>query len=172
MQYNQFQAWKRIFGIIFGFVCIVLGLNSAFSSTLGLLMIAAGAVVLSSLNAPAKALAKTLYDGFNGRPPLVNYRFSPKAFTYAENGEEVPYASVIRLVDDGEFLYIYVSKKTAYMVSDYSVEGNGGLAGLKKLLAKGSGQEWRKPKKYSLLSGIYGDSGDGPLSGLSKRAKK
>lgn len=172
MQYNQFQAWKRIFGIVFGFACIVIGLESSFSSSFGLLLIAAGAIVLSSLNAPAKALAKTLCDGFGGNPPFVNYTFSPEAFTYAENGEPVPYSSVVRLVDDGEFLYIYVSKKTAYMVSDFSVEGNGGLPGLKKLLAKGSGQEWRKPKKYSLLSGIYGDADTGLFSGFSKRFKK
>ena len=155
----------------FAFACILLGLGGSFLGGFSLLLIASGALVVSGLNAPAKALAKNLYDGFGGKPPFVSYSFFPDSFTYAPDSEPVPYSSVIRLVDDGEYLYLYVSKKTAYMVTDSSVNGDNGLAGLKAMLSRACGQTWKTPKKFSLFSGIY-DSGEGLFSSFTNLFKK
>ena len=56
---------------------------------------------------------------------------------------------MVRLVEDKEYLYLYISRESAYMVDRSTVEpGDSGK--LKEFLAGKTGLDWTKP--FSLLT--------------------
>lgn len=144
MQFNMFQRPKKIIATVLALALILWGILGALSSAYAIALIAIGCVVLASLDAPARALAQTIYEGFGKKPPRVEYSFTDSDFTYSRDGERLALSSLIRLVDDGTYLYLYVSKKTAYLIDRKTVIGKEGLTGLKKLLSERSGQDWKK----------------------------
>ncbi|MBO7423426.1 MAG: hypothetical protein J6T99_08595, partial [Oscillospiraceae bacterium] len=46
------------------------------------------------------------------------------------------------------YLYLYISRESAYMVNAASVYGEGGLNGLKTLISEKSGCKWTKPSSF------------------------
>lgn len=156
MQFNQFQLYKKIIAVVLAMALILWGLLGSLGSAFSIAVIALGCVVLASLDAPAKALAQTIYEGFGKKPPHVDYSFTDSDFTYSRDGEKIPLSSLIRLVDDGTYLYLYVSKKTAYLLDRKTVSGKDGLLGLKNLLSESSGQSWKQvnPRWSFSLGGL------------------
>ena len=80
----------------------------------------------------------------------MEYRFGESAFRDGEDRPAVEYARLMRLVADDEYLYLFVSKASGYMIERASVQGEGGGDGLMRLLADRSGLRWRRP--FSLLT--------------------
>ena len=70
--------------------------------------------------------------------------FGVDSFTFNAEAEAVPYKKIIRLIEDREYLYLYVSKQSAYMVDKRTVSG-GSLEDLKTFLAIETLQKWSRP---------------------------
>lgn len=145
MQYNTFQYWKKLIGGAFSLLLIVLSVYSGLGSILSVVFLALGCFLISNLNAPARANADTIIEAFKGKYPAPTYSFFPDGFSYEEGGELIPYSSIVRLVDDQAYLYIYVSRMTSYMVDNSTVSGKKGLSGLKTFLSDKTGLDWRPP---------------------------
>ena len=100
------------------------------------------------LELPSLITPKVTLTG--GSFPVLEYRFGESAFRDGEDRPAVEYARLMRLVADDEYLYLFVSKASGYMIERASVQGEGGGDGLMRLLADRSGLRWRRP--FSLLT--------------------
>ena len=109
------------------------------------LWLSLGCLLFSNLNAPAYYNRDTIIKAFKGKYPFVTYEFYENGFTYKKDGEVISYQQLHHLIDDGEYLYIYVSRDTAYMLQCSSIQGEKNVDGLKNYISVKSKLEWEKP---------------------------
>lgn len=149
-QYNSFRWRKKLFRFIVALMFIGCGLFLISSQVLGICMIAVGCFMITGSNLQPNQMARQVLKEFGGRFPVVHYWFGPEGICFNEKGEKPsPYSGIIRLVEDKEYLYVYVSELSAHMIDASTVKGKDGRDGLKKYLSGKCGLEWTVP-----LSGI------------------
>ena len=100
--------------------------------------------MLANLNVYPRSNAKEVLKIMRDNYPRSDYVFGVDSFTFNAEAEAVPYKKIIRLIEDREYLYLYVSKQSAYMVDKRTVSG-GSLEDLKTFLAIETLQKWSRP---------------------------
>lgn len=149
MQYNTFQVGKKIIKIVIALAMLVYGVftsgSGMFTSYLCLFL---GSVMIAGLNVRAKSNAKKLNQQIKGKYPSSDYFFSKTGFRDSEEGKEIPYSRLIKVIDDKKYLYLYVSRESAYMVNGATVFGDGKLEGLKNLITEKTGLKWTNPSSF------------------------
>lgn len=107
--------------------------------------IAFGCFALVSMDQPAKVLAQQVIVSLNGNFPKVSYQFHEKdiSLTGTDTAARVSYGEIIRLVEDKEYLYLFVTDKSAYMIDRAEVIPGDSLE-LKGFLAAKVGLDWTR----------------------------
>ena len=149
VQYNTFFFGRKLIQLIISLILFAAGIKFS-SSTSGIIMLAAGCMLIVSLDYRPKMMAKQLCAQYNGNYPTLSYCFSNKGVTTQNVSTETPYSSFIRLIDSNNYLYIFVNQVLVYMVDKSSIEGADGSEGFKKFLSETTKCEWKKP--FSLLT--------------------
>ena len=148
-QDNTFQYGKKLLRIVLALFMIGLGLYVGGGYLMPMFCLFIGCVLISGLNTRARYNGKKIYRQLNGKTLESDYSFYEKGFKFYEGGELIPYKKLVRLVEDKEYLYLYISRESAYMVDRSTVEpGDSGK--LKEFLAGKTGLDWTKP--FSLLT--------------------
>ena len=146
MQFSVFQMPKKIMLIISAVLMIIYGL---IMSKKGLITsyfcLFLGCTIITGLDVRPKMNARKAIRQLNGKYPVSSYSFSQVGFRDADNRKELSYSTLKKLAYDQKYLYLYVSSKSAYMVSASSVQGIDGLNGLKNLISGESGLRWERP---------------------------
>lgn len=145
MQHRTFQTSQRLVMIIAAIVSLLFGFRLGFGSITGILFTFFGCILLTGLNSRPRATAKAFVAELKGKYPLLVYTFSDNGFSSQEEERETPYSSIIKLVDDGEYLFIYVSTEKAYMIETSSVRSQTGNADFKEYIAKKASLSWTRP---------------------------
>lgn len=145
MQHRTFQAGRRIAMIISAVAALLIGLRLGLGSTVGILCFFAGCILLTGINSRPRATAKAFVSELKGNYPHMVYTFTDYGFSSQEEKAETPYSSVIKLVDDGAYYYIYVSTERAYMVDAATVRSQKGNADFKEYIAKKTSLSWTRP---------------------------
>lgn len=149
MQYNTFQTVNKLVRYLIGAVMIAYGLitydKGMFTTYLCLLL---GGFMLASVNLRPKHNAKLILQQIGRKFPSSEYFFSANGFKDSEKSKEIPYKNLIKIIDDRKYLYLYVSKQSAYMVNGDTVLGKDGLNGLRALIAEKSGIRWSSPATF------------------------
>lgn len=115
---RSYRMLPRAAAFLLGFLLLVSGLFFSLEPTPGLLCIAFGCLIITSVKVPAKRRAVQDYNAIGGKPTTVRYEFSDSGITFQVNGQEksLPYEKLIRLSYDREFLYLFENKRSAYMI--------------------------------------------------------
>ena len=149
MQYNTFQVGKKISLILISLVLIAYGVFTFSSGMItSYFCLFLGCVMIAGLNVRPKSNARKIIAQMNNRFPSSEYYFSSTGFKDSEKSKEISYQSLIKLIDDKKYLYLYISKESAYMVNASSVYGEGGVNGLKNLISEKAGCKWTKPSSF------------------------
>lgn len=143
-QYDTFQFHKKLIHTLIAFGLILFGLYADQSMFMPLIALFVGCVMLANLNAYPKAQAKEVLKMMGDNYPQSDYYFGGGSFTFNKEAEPVPYRKIIRLVEDREYLYLYVSKQSAYMVDKRTISRGEDLD-LKEFLAIETGLKWTRP---------------------------
>ena len=158
VQYSVFSPLKKLFLLLLGFAMVIVG---AFvmggKTTVSILIIAAGCFIVTGINAGANNLADKAIKSMNGVYPTVNYYFGADCFKHSTTPElELSYSSVLRLVQDDRYLYIYEKDMTAFLIDKEKVFGKGRVEGFMEFMTKKTGREWIFPMtvKYLKISRI------------------
>lgn len=171
MQYNTFQTDKKLIRAALSAALIIYGIaffdSNMFTPILALFL---GCVLLAGMSVRPKHNAQAIIKQMGGHYPSSLYSFSDKGFRDSEASAEIPYTQLIKLIDDRKYLYLYINRQSAYMVNDATVTGEGGLDGLKELIAGKSGQKWSSPMSFwnfsirnvREMTGRDGDGFEGP----------
>jgi hypothetical protein len=153
LQYNTFEWWRKLLFLVLSAVLILFGLVSkpdSASPVLNIFCIFAGCFLFTSLNSRANGIADSVIEAMHGQFPVLQYSFSDSGFTDGEERPFVPYGKLFRLIEDEEYLYLFVSKASGYMIEKKSVKGPEDLPGLMELLSSRTGLGWQKP--FSLMT--------------------
>ena len=143
-QYDTFQFGKKLGHIAIAVGLILYGLYADQTMFTPMFALFVGCVMLANINAYPKANANRVLKMMGEDYPKSDYVFEKDSFRFNEEAEPVPYSKIIRLVEDREYLYLYVSKQSAYMVDKSTVSG-GNVNDLKTFLAIETLQKWSRP---------------------------
>lgn len=143
-QYDTFQFHRKLIHIAIAFGLILFGLYADQSMYTPLIALFVGCVMLANLNAYPKMQAKQVLEMMGSHFPKSDYHFRETDFLFNEEADPVPYSKLIRLVEDREYLYLYVSKQSAYMVDKKTISRDRDME-LKDFLAVETGLKWSRP---------------------------
>lgn len=143
LQSTTFNLPARVITLVCSIAMIAYGGLCFASSASAKLLLFLGCIVLTNINARQKYNAKQIYNAFKGSFPVSEYSFFPKYFTDSDKSAELKYSGLIKLVEDREYLYLFVDTKNGYMVDKTSIEGSADA--LKERISAGSGKSWEKP---------------------------
>lgn len=149
MQYNTFAFGRKLGQFIASIALLIMGAVGG-KSAIGILCLAAGCFLIVSLDYRPKTVADQICRSFKGKFPQLHYFITASGLRTQNTAEETPYSSLIRLIDDGKYLYLYINQATAFMIDKATVNGENGANGLKDYIAGKAGLSWKKP--FSLLS--------------------
>ena len=135
-------------------VCVALlvaGAMSGLQTPKGVAMICIACFLFPSVRAIDKNRAEQALRKMNGKTLKVEYTFGEDGFRCEAPGEkaEFTYDSIVRLVEQPDFLYLFPNASQAYMV-DLSTLEEGKAEPFKAFLSEKVGLEWTKP--VSLLT--------------------
>ena len=153
LQYNTFEFGGKAILLLISLALIVFGAGQmlADGTILGIAALLVGCLVLTNLNAKADGIADDVAKAMGGKYPTLEYTFCESSFSFGEGDEkkEIPYASLFRILEDGEYLYLFTSKASGYMVLAASVTAADGSAdacgALKARIASAASLSWTRP---------------------------
>jgi hypothetical protein len=125
MQYQTFGLSQKIAQGVVACMLIAIGVRDWVQlPILAILCMFIGCWMFSAFKAVPQYRAKKVCQNFHGNYPYTRYEFRKDHFTfYGDSGNEsVPYSQLIRLVEDSDYLYLYISKQSAYMIDLRTLE--------------------------------------------------
>jgi len=151
VQYNTYCQGQKLVSMVFSIVMLFLGAAGGFSSTTSLVLVFLGCWAFTGMNVPADRNAKKMIEYAKGDFPASEYHFEEKHIRILGDGKEtiLPYTDLYSLICDGPYLYLFISRYSAYMVSLAEL-GEKQSDELKALLHQKTGQKVERPG--SLLS--------------------
>jgi len=150
-QQRTFQFGRRAAHLLVSVLLILYGLFVGKGSFTSYLALVAGCVMVTGLNAGIRRHAQRIVQQMDGDFPQSRYTFFEKGFRFYDKGEEIPYGKLVRLVEDREYLYLYISGQSAYMVDQSTISG-GSPAELKAFLRAKTGLSWTRPNSLLTFS--------------------
>ena len=142
--YDVFQFRRKLINAAIAMGLILYGLYADQSMITPIIALFVGCVMLANINAYPRAQAKQVLAMMGDDYPKSDYHFREREFEFNAEADPIPYKSIIRLVEDREYLYLYVSKQSAYMV-DKATISQGKSMDLKDFLAIETGLKWTRP---------------------------
>ena len=150
MQYDTFQIWRKIAQVACGAILIYLGLAMSSSLIIAAICMLFGCLLFTGTDMPARHRADKVIKALDGKYPRTDYIFRDRSFEIcADSHETIPYASLIHLGEDKGYLYLYISRTSAYMIDKSSIED---LAAVKEAVCRETGMSWQGPRTLSYYS--------------------
>ena len=155
LQYDTFEWWRKLVLFILSALLILFGVffgSSSGFSILTVFCIFAGSILFTNLNTRANMVADQVIEAMQETYPVLQYSFSESGFTDGKDRPTVSYAKLFRLISDEEYLYLFASKASGYMIRKKSITGEGGAQGLMDLISQKSGLSWQNPVSFLTFS--------------------
>ena len=155
LKYDTFEWWRKLLLFILSALLILFGVffgSSSGFSVLTVFCIFAGSILFTNLNTRANMVADQVIEAMQETYPVLQYSFSESGFTDGKDRPTVSYAKLFRLISDEEYLYLFASKASGYMIRKKSITGEGGAQGLMDLISQKSGLSWQNPVSFLTFS--------------------
>lgn len=149
-QYRTYGQRRIIFQLVIGAAMIILAfavpMNLAFQGILLLI----GCWLLISKDFPARLHAEDALEARKKALPAMRYTFQEDGVEVDDGRSmKIPYDHFEYLVEDKDYLYLFLNNKSVCMVDKQTVEP-GNAEDLKKFLEAHSGKRWQE--SWTLLS--------------------
>lgn len=114
------------------------------SQQLKILCIVFGSFLIVGLNSPPRQLADQIIRSLNGRFPVIRYSFGEEsaALEGTDTADTLHYNEIIRLVEQKDYLYLFIRNRSAYMIDRSTAEPDD--EGLMAFLEKKTGLAWTR----------------------------
>ncbi len=173
VQYDTFSVLTKVMWYLTCAVSLALGVGliGQLDETPRLLLAAFGAIALMNIGASAKARADKVIAAVKqkGEFPRTTLTFKDDEIGIEERSGKtgsMKYGSILRLIRDDEYWYLFISRTAAYMLPITGLNGQVSPARFEALLQKKTGLEFSRP--FSLLRVNLPDL----VAGLRRRKKK
>ena len=153
-QYYVYEKPRMLLRAVIGFVLVVTAALSSFPTWAKALLLLIGAWLLVSRDFPAAVRADRALSERKARLPSMNYSFGPETVHLSGEGRmDIPYSKFTHLVEDRQFLYLFVARNSICMMEKESVKPADIMAFAKYMEDK-TGLKWRAEKPFLSMS-IY-----------------
>lgn len=150
---NTFRFSRKAYLLICCFILIGVGVFMGMNTPTGIVCILLGCVCLPSVNSLQSRNARQIIQAMDGRTMRMIYTFYSGEFTCSAGGQTNTYRydSIIRLVEDKGYLYLFQSATKACMIDINTLEPNRPKE-YKRFISKRVGLEWTEPVTFRTLS--------------------
>ena len=154
MQYYVYEKPRMILRALIGFGLVVAAVLSGLPTWGKAMLLLIGAWLLVSRDFPAAVRADRALSERRAKLPNMSYGFGPdKVHLSGEGSMDIPYKKFTRLVEDRQYLYLFISRNSVCMLEKSSVKPDDIMA-FAKLLEEKTGLKWRAEKAFLSMS-IY-----------------
>ena len=154
MQYDVYEKPRMIVRALIGFGLVVTAVLSSFPTWGKALLLLFGAWLLVSRDFPAAVRADRALSARKAKLPNMSYGFGPDGVHLTGEGSmDLPYSKLTRLVEDRQYLYLFVNRSSVCMMEKDSLKP-ADLMGFARLLEEKTGLKWRAEKSFLSMS-IY-----------------
>lgn len=152
MQYRVYEKPRILLRLLVGFGLVVTAVAVGFPTWAKALLLLVGAWLLVSRDFPASVRADRALTERKAKLPNMNYSFGPEAVHLSGEGSmDIPYGKFTRLVEDRQYLYLFVSRNSVCMLERDSVKPDDIMA-FAKFLEEKTGLGWRAEKSFLSMS--------------------
>ncbi len=154
MQYAVYEKPRLLLRMLLGFALVVLVVVTALPTWARALLLLLGAWLLVSRDFPAAVRADRVLSERKAALPAMRYGFGERTVHLSGEGSmDIPYKSFTRLIEDIDYLYLFVSRDSVCMLERASLKPNDVLA-FGKFMEEKTGLTWRREKSFLSMS-IY-----------------
>lgn len=154
VQYYSYDQLRMYLRFIIGVVLAAVAILADIPMWLRGIMLLAGGWLVSSADFPAQIRADRALEARRGILPVMEYDFYEDRMSISGEGSmNVKYNKFEKLVEDSDYLYMFMSKSSVCMVDKQTLTGTD-LASFKDFLANRTGIKW-KYKKSLLAFNLY-----------------
>ncbi len=150
-QYNCFQFKGKIIRVVIAVALIAYGLYADQTMITPIVCLILGCLLIANVNLRARVRANKVIEHLKGNYPKSAYSFTAKGFSDEKDGKIIPYDQIIKLVEDREYFYLYISEESAYMVDKSTVSG-GSVDEFKDYLSRRTDEKWVHPNSLLTFS--------------------
>lgn len=154
MQYYVYEKPRMILRAVIGFGLVVAAVAAAIPTWGKALLLLLGAWLLVSRDFPAAVRADRALSERRAKLPDMSYGFgNDKVHLTGEGSMDLPYKKLTRLVEDRQYLYLFVNRNSVCMMEKASVKPDDIMA-FAKFMEEKTGLTWRAEKSFLSMS-IY-----------------
>ncbi len=143
--FNVFYSRIKIIGFLISVFLVLTGGFIVKREGISLLLIFLGCILFTSLDAPARYMANRVIALFHGSFPLLVYSFYDDYFLLNDKETKISYDSLIKLIEDEKYYYLFQTKQYGIMVRKDSVSGDTAEEGFKEFIGEKAKLKWEKP---------------------------
>ena len=154
MQYYVYEKPRMWLRMLIGFGLVLTAVVTGAPNWGKALLLLVGAWLLVSRDFPAAVRADRALSERKARLPNMNYSFGPEAVHLSGEGSmDIPYSKFTRLVEDRQFLYLFVTRNSICMMEKDSIKP-ADLMAFAKFMEDKTGLKWSAEKSFLSMS-IY-----------------
>ena len=154
MQYYVYEKPRMLLRMLLSFGLVLTAVVTGIPNWGKALLLLAGAWLLVSKDFPAAVRADRALSERKARLPNMNYSFGPETVHLSGEGSmDIPYGKFTRLVEDKQYLYLFVNRNSVCMMEKDSVKPADIMA-FAKFMEDKTGLKWRAEKPFLSMS-IY-----------------
>lgn len=147
-EYRTYHQLQILSQLAVGFLMAALALTVEMSRPLQGVLLLAGCLIMVSSDLPASLRADKAADSRKGQLPKNVCTFFNSAMELSGEGAmRLEYSRFQRLVEDSEYLYLFLGRKSVCMIDKAAVTG-GTAEELKDFVAQKTGLAWRRGRSF------------------------
>lgn len=122
----------------------------------GLPLLIAAVLIATNADVRGRALGRKMCKFMEGWWPVMSFDFTEREIESHTDREKssTPYQTLIRLMEDRNFFYLFTSATSAFMVDKKTIDP-GDTKGFKSFLCEKTGLEWMPVEGRSALRNIW-----------------
>ena len=153
-QYYVYEKPRMLLRMAFGFVLVLIAVMSALPLWAKALLLLFGAWFLVSRDFPAAVRADRAISERKAKLPNMEYAFhDDRLHLTGEGSMDIPYKKLTHLIEDNEYLYLFVSRKSVCMMERASLKPPK-IMDFARFMEEKTGLTWRREKSFLSMS-IY-----------------
>ena len=151
-QYYVYEKKRILLRILIGFGLVITAVLTGLPTWVKALLLLIGAWLLVSRDFPAAVRADRAISERKAKLPNMNYEFhADRLHLSGEGSMDIPYKKLTHLIEDNEYLYLFLSRSSVCMMERASLKPPQILE-FARFLEEKTGLSWRREKSFLNMS--------------------
>ena len=151
-QYHVYEKPQMLAWMLVGFAIILVVAFVNLPTWLKGILLLIGAWLVVSIDFPSLVRADRALEARHGNLPKMEYEFHKDAMKISGEGSmSIPYKKIERLIEDKNYLYLFMSKDSICMIDRATLKPKSDKE-FKEFLAKKTGLDWQTDKSFLSLN--------------------